>query len=89
MLLIIIAWCAHVTDTLEDSKVTVFKRGTPIDSRASILMGGQYILDSDSVQRELLKKAQKNLKKNITSEKMKNIIPDFNLSSTSIVWYLV
>lgn len=85
----IIAWWAQVTDTLEERSVTVFRRGTLIDSKDSILIGGQYILDSDSVHKELLKKAQKNLKKNITSEKIKNSIPDFNLSSTSIVWYLV
>jgi len=80
-----IAWWAHVTDTPEDSKVTVLRSGTLIDSKDSIPIGGQNIPDSDSVHKELLKKAQKNLKKNMISEKIKNSILDFNPSSTSIV----
>ena len=78
-------WWHQVTVTLEDNKTTVFKSGTLKVSKNSTPTGGQDILHATSAHNELLKKDQKNLEKNITSEKMNMIIPLLNLAITSSV----
>lgn len=65
--------------------MTVFKMGTLKVSKTSTLTGGQFILTCTSLQRLLLKNDQKNLEKNIISEKINKIILDLNLLDTSIV----
>lgn len=63
----------------------MFKSGTLKVSKTSKPTGGQLIPDWISVHKELLKKLQKNLEKNITSEKINNNIPEPNLAITSKV----
>jgi len=83
--LVIKPWWVQVTVIPELSKTTVFKRGTLKVSRDSTLIIGQLKPLANSKHKLLLKKLQKNLEKNITSEKMKRIILDLNLNITSDV----
>ena len=84
-----ILWWAQVTVTPDESKTTVFKRGTLKVSKDSNLTGGQVSLVWASKHKELLKNDQKNLEKNITSEKINKIILDLNLAITSSVCNLI
>src|SRR5437868_10926748 len=78
MFLFINSLWAHVTDTPELTKMIVFSRGTFIGLKELILLGGQF--NPISIFGEILewKYAQKNEKKNITSEVMNRIIPIFS-----------
>lgn len=82
-----IARCTQVTVTPEDNKITVFHKGKPHGSNAEIPWGGQthpIPIDGDNVQ---WKKAQKKLKKNITSEAINKAIPSLTPSWTLNVWW--
>jgi hypothetical protein len=59
----------------EESKIIVFNRGISNGLITSIPKGGQEIPNSTLGLILLLKKAQKNLIKNITSDKINRIIP--------------
>jgi|TARA_B100000242_G_C42953458_1_gene442149 hypothetical protein len=71
----VIAWCAYVTVAPEHNKINVFKSGTSIGSKTSIPFGGQIEPISITGAKAAAKKAQKNAKKNITSETINKIIP--------------
>ena len=79
------AWCAQVTLTPEESKIIVFIRGTLKGSKASIPIGGHRQPSSTLGDRLLWKKAQKKDIKNMTSEVIKNIIPQRSPISTILV----
>jgi len=67
---------AQVNVTPEDNKITVFHKGRPQGSKVEMPSGGHIHpipTDGDSVQ---WKKAQKKLKKNITSEAINKAIPN-------------
>jgi len=65
---IIREWWAQVTLTPEESKIIVFIKGTLKGLKATKPIGGQMQPNSTLGERLLWKKAQKNEKKNITSE---------------------
>lgn len=68
-------WCAQVTLTPLANKMVVFSKGMLNGLKAQILVGGQDIPISWVGLNLLWKKAQKNLKKNKTSDVMNKIIP--------------
>lgn len=82
----IILWWDQVTLTPEDNKIIVFKRGTLKGLKTSIPIGGQTLPNSMLGARLLWKKAQKNDKKNITSEIINSLIPHRRPFSTIDVW---
>jgi len=59
----------------EHSKISVFNRGISTGLKTSIPLGGQIDPISSVGARAAAKKAQKNAKKNITSETINKIIP--------------
>lgn len=68
-------WWAHVTVTPDARSTAVFNSGTENGLRGSIPVGG-HVHPSSGVGASLLwKNAQKNAKKNITSEAINRIIP--------------
>jgi len=71
-------WCAQVTDTPEERRIMVFKRGTSKGLNGWMLAGGHQIPSSRVGDKLLWKKAQKNEKKNRTSEVINKIIPHFS-----------
>lgn len=71
----IIAICAHVIVAPEDSNTHVFSKGTSKGLRACTPEGGHTLPTSMLGLKEEWKKAQKNAKKNSTSEVMNKIIP--------------
>jgi len=69
--------CAQVIDTPDNIKITVFNKGTPHGFKGCILTGGHTAprnIDGDKLE---AKYAQKNPKKNITSEPINKINPIF------------
>lgn len=68
-------WWAHVTVTPEARRTAVFKSGTEKGFKGVIPVGGQAQPNSGVGASLLWKNAQKNAKKNITSEVIKRIIP--------------
>ena len=70
-----IAWCAYVTVAPEQSKIRVFNKGISKASKVFIPFGGQILPISIVGVMLAAKKAQKNAKKNITSEIINSIIP--------------
>ena len=68
-------WWAQVTVTPEASRTAVFKRGTANGFRTLIPVGGHVHPSSGVGAKELWKKAQKNAKKNKTSDAINKIIP--------------
>lgn len=60
----------------------VFKRGTWKGLIGTIEKGGHILPPSIAGERDMWKNAQKNPKKNITSEKIKQSIPAFKSSWT-------
>jgi len=68
-------WWAHVTVTPDASKTAVFSNGTLNGLRGVIPVGGHAHPSSGVGDRLLWKKAQKNAKKNSTSEVINRIIP--------------
>ena len=71
------AWWLHVTETPEDSRRIVFKRGILIGLKGEIACGGQACPNSIVGEILLCKKAQKKETKKKTSEMMNKIIPVF------------
>jgi hypothetical protein len=59
----------------EQSKISVFNKGTAVALRTSIPLGGQILPISIVGARLAAKKTQKKAKKNITSETMNKITP--------------
>lgn len=80
------AWCAYVTVTPEASKTPVLRRGIENGLIGVIPAGGQVQPISGVGASLLWKKAQKNEKKNITSEIINNTIPHRSPLATGIVW---
>ena len=68
-------WWAHVTVTPEARSRAVFKRGAQNVGIVEMPVGGQQQPISGVGASLLWKKAQKNPRKNITSDKIKRIIP--------------
>jgi hypothetical protein len=71
-------WCAHVTVTPDASSVAVLSRGTLNGFNGLIPVGGQAHPNSGVGARLLWKNAQKNAKKNSTSDVINRIIPHRN-----------
>jgi len=59
----------------EQRSIRVFNNGTAVGSNTSIPFGGQILPISMVGAKLAAKKAQKNAKKNMTSETMNNITP--------------
>lgn len=71
-------WCAQVTVTPEARRTAVLRRGIENGLRGVIPGGGQ-VHEICGVGASLLwKKAQKKAKKNITSDRINKIIPNFS-----------
>jgi hypothetical protein len=70
-------WWAQVTVTPEDNRIRVFKRGTLNGLKGETPVGGQNRPISILGDKLLWKNAQKNEKKNNTSDVMNRIIPHF------------
>lgn len=68
-------WWAHVTVTPEANSTAVFRSGTLNGFRGVIPAGGQQHPSSGVGDNLLWKNAQKNAKKNNTSEVINRIIP--------------
>lgn len=83
---IIISWCAQVTVAPDNNNNNVFNNGTPHGLNGIILAGGQTKPISIEGDRLEWKNAQKNAKKNITSESINSIIPDLKPHCTCSVW---
>lgn len=79
-------WCAQVTETPDDNRIAVFKRGIWKGLNGTIPVGGQIDPISETGDKLLWKKAQKNEMKNRTSEVIKRIIPHRKPTTTNIVW---
>lgn len=71
----IIAWCAQVTVIPDDKRIIVFNKGTWKGLNGLIPVGGQFKPISAVGASLLWKNAQKNEKKNKTSEVINRIIP--------------
>ena len=82
-----IAWWAQVTVTPDESRITVFNKGTPQGSRVSIPRGGHLFPSLMSGDSLIWKNAQKNAKKKHTSEMINKTIPNFKPRTTTTVWY--
>jgi len=70
-------WWDHVIVAPDDNKIREFNRGIPIGLKAEILQGGHIEPNSIFGVILLWKNAQKNLKKNIISDKINIIILNF------------
>ena len=79
-------WWHHVTETPLDNKIMVFSKGILNGSKLWIPSGGHVEPSSIDGETLLWKNAQKNLKKNITSEIMNKAIPNFKPICTTSVW---
>jgi hypothetical protein len=79
-------WWAQVTVTPDARSTAVFSRGTLNGLRGLIPVGGQQQPSSGVGARLLWKNAQKNAKKNNTSEVINRIIPHRNPFVTYVVW---
>lgn len=75
---IIKALWAQVILTPDESRITVFNKGSPHGFNTSIPSGGQIHPIAIDGANEQWKKAQKKAKKNIISETINNIIPNRN-----------
>lgn len=71
-------WWAHVTVTPDASKTAVFSRGTLKGLIGVIPVGGHLHPNSGVGAKLLWKKAQKNARKNSTSDAINRIIPHRN-----------
>lgn len=79
------AWWDQVREAPEDRSIAVLSRGTPQGWIGFIPVGGQVIPISAVGDRALWKKAQKNEKKNITSEATNKMNPIFIPRTTYVV----
>ena len=81
------AWCDQVQAAPDVNKRTVFKNGNPQGSIASTPLGGHTEPSSGTGFILEWKNAQKNAKKNITSEAINKIIPKRILNCTiEVCW---
>jgi len=80
------AWWDHVTDTPDEIRIRVFKRGTLMGLNLLTLFGGHICPISMFGDALSWKYAQKNLKKNITSEVINKSIPIFSPVTTTFWW---
>jgi hypothetical protein len=71
-------WWAQVTVTPDERRIKVLRRGILKGLNGVIPVGGQNKPTSKFGDKLLWKKAQKNEKKNSTSEVINKIIPHFN-----------
>lgn len=76
--LLIKEWWDQVIVAPDESKITEFSKGIPIGSKALIPSGGHASPNSILGEILLWKKAQKNLMKNIISDKINTIILYFS-----------
>lgn len=81
-----IAWCAHVTETPDDTSKIVFKNGIPLGSKQIIPEGGHEFPSSTAGDSAKCKYAQNIPKKKKHSDKMKTIIPALKPSVASELW---
>jgi len=79
-------WCVQVTVIPDDRRIIVFKRGTWMGLNTSMFIGGHSIPTSIFGDRLQWKNAQKNEKKNITSEVINRIIPHRSPLTTQVEW---
>lgn len=79
-------WWAQVTATPEARSTAVFSKGIENGFKGSIPIGGQQQPSSGLGARLLWKNAQKNAKKNSTSDAMNKIIPHRRPLETMEVW---
>lgn len=79
-------WWAQVTETPEDRSVAVLRRGTEKGLIVWMPGGGQVQAIAGVGARLLWKNAQKKAKKNMTSEVIKRIIPNFSPLRTIEEW---
>ena len=77
-------WWAQVMDTPEETKIIVLRRGTLIGLNLIIDRGGHIWPSSMLGLNEKWKKDQKKDKKNIISDVINKIIPNFNPFITNI-----
>ena len=80
------ARCAKVIATPEDNNKIVLTKGNPQTSKDWILFGGQMLPTEIDGDKLTWKKAQKNAKKNITSDTINRAIPNLNPWRTTHVW---
>ena len=73
--------------TPEDNNKIVFIKGNPQTSNGWILFGGQTQPIAIAGDKLTWKNAQKNAKKNMTSETMNNAIPQRKPLRTANVWW--
>jgi len=71
---LIMQWWAHVIENPDLTKITVFRRGTLIGLKGLIELGGHIMPISILGLIPAWKNAQKNLKKNRTSDKINRTI---------------
>ena len=81
------AWCAKVIAIPEDNNKIVLTKGNPHTSKDWILFGGQMLPTEMDGAKLTWKNAQKNAKKNITSETINKAMPNLNPLRTTQVWY--
>lgn len=80
-------WCAHVTVTPEANSTAVFNKGT-LNGFSGLIPVGGHAQPSSGVGASLLwKNAQKNAKKNSTSDVINKIIPHRSPLVTYDVWW--
>lgn len=80
-------WCAQVTVTPDAKRTAVLSNGTLNGFNGVIPVGGQAQPSSGAGDKLLWKKAQKNAKKNSTSDVMNRIIPHRRPLVTYVVWW--
>lgn len=80
------AWWAQVTVTPEERRIMVLRRGTWAGLNGSTPIGGHSSPNSVTGANLLWKNAQKNEKKNITSDTINKIIPNRSPVKTLDVW---
>lgn len=80
-------WCAHVTVTPDANRTAVFRSGTLNGLSGLIPVGGQAQPNSGVGANLLWKNAQKNAKKNSTSDVINRIIPHRKPFVTYVVWW--
>lgn len=81
----IIAWCDQVTVAPDANKIAVFSNGIWNGLNGTTPVGGQQLPISTVGERLLWKKAQKNEKKNKTSDTINKIIPQRSPIATTLV----
>jgi len=81
----IIAWCDQVTVAPDARRIAVFNSGIWNGLNGVIPVGGQQFPISTVGESLLWKNAQKNEKKNKTSDTIKRIIPQRNPIATTLV----